>query len=120
MQVTLSSFTEAAAAGYNRPKMAPYHNWCHGVDVTHTVHRELLLTNSELFLGSFDRFALIVSAVCHDIGHPGLNNPFLVETGHELAVRYNDHSPLENMHCAKLFQLLAQEKTNVFGRIEKA
>lgn len=32
----------------------------------------------------------------------GVNNQFLVETTHEVAVKYNDRSPLENMHCATL------------------
>ena len=31
---------------------------------------------------------------------PGVNNQFLVETTHEVAVKYNDRSPLENLHCA--------------------
>jgi hypothetical protein len=30
----------------------------------------------------------------------GVNNQFLVETTHEVAVKYNDRSPLENLHCA--------------------
>ncbi len=41
--------------------------------------------------------------MCHDTGHPGLNNPFLVDTSHELALRYNDKSPLENMHASRMF-----------------
>lgn len=30
-----------------------------------------------------ERYALALSAVCHDLGHPGLNNTFLVETSHD-------------------------------------
>ena len=33
---------------------------------------------------------------------------------------YNDRSPLENMHCAKLFQILRQPETNVFMALDKA
>ena len=38
-----------------------------------------------------------MAALGHDIGHPGVNNGFLSEVGHELAMQYNDRSPLENM-----------------------
>mmetsp|Transcript_90010 Transcript_90010/g.159368 ORF Transcript_90010/g.159368 Transcript_90010/m.159368 type:complete len:1285 (-) Transcript_90010:108-3962(-) len=119
-QTVLTAFTNAAANGYCNPKKVPYHNWYHAVDVSHCVFRLLNLCSTERYLSSHERYALIVSAVCHDIGHPGLNNPFLVETSHELAIRYNDHSPLENMHCAKLFAIVSQPKTAVFAQLEKA
>jgi len=87
--------------------------------VTHCVFRLLNLCATERFLSNVERFALIVSAVCHDIGHPGLNNPFLVETSHDLAIRYNDRSPLENMHCARLFEIVSQPKSGVFDNLDK-
>merc|ERR1712100_855567 len=72
------------------------------------------------YLSGLDRFALVVSAVCHDVGHPGMNNPFLVETGHELALRYNDKSPLENMHCAKLFEIVQTTRAAIFSELAKS
>ena len=47
----------------------------------------------------------LLACLSHDVGHPGLTNNFLVETGHELAIRYNDASPLENMHAAVALNL---------------
>lgn len=35
----------------------------------------------------------------------------------ELAVRYNDISPLENHHCAVAFQILAEPECNIFSNI---
>lgn len=52
-----------------------------------------------------DRFSLLIAAVCHDVGHPGRNNPFLVEANDPLALKYNDKSPLENMHAAIMFEV---------------
>lgn len=46
-------------------------------------------------------FALLISAICHDFEHPGLNNTFLANTSNSLALRYNDRSILENHHCAR-------------------
>jgi len=115
--VVMASFLEAAEAGYI--KTCPYHNWFHAIDVTHGVYRLLRICAGEAYLSSGERYALLVSAVCHDVGHPGLNNTFLIETAHELALRYNDRSPLENMHCARLFEFASQPKCNVFSSLQK-
>lgn len=36
----------------------------------------------------------------------------------ELAVRYNDISPLENHHCAVAFQILARPECNIFANVQ--
>jgi len=110
-------FLEDAEATY--VKTCPYHNWFHAIDVTHCVYRFLHICATEAFLSSAERYALLVSATCHDVGHPGFNNTFLVETSHELALRYNDKSPLENMHCAKLFEFVSMPRSNIFGSMSK-
>merc|ERR1712176_1334888 len=109
----MSKFLETVEAGY-LTKCA-YHTWFHAIDVTHGVYRFLRLWCGDVYLSTTERCALLISAVGHDTGHPGLNNLFLVETSHELALLYNDMSPLENMHSAKLFELLSQPECNVFG-----
>lgn len=50
-----------------------------------------------------DLFALAIGALCHDVGHRGRNSAFEITTMGELAIRYNDRSPLENHHCATAF-----------------
>jgi len=97
----------------------PYHCFAHACDVLHTVFRLMSLAASRLWLTPAEQYALLVSALCHDMGHFGKTNPFLVETGHELAIRYNDKSPLENMHCAKLFQICQDPSQNAFGKASK-
>jgi hypothetical protein len=97
----------------------PYHNWYHAVDVTHAVFRMLNLCCAGRYLSDNERFALVASAVCHDLGHPGQNNPFLIETSHESAMRYNDRSPLENMHCARLFEITSQPKSAIFWKLDR-
>merc|ERR1719434_82623 len=75
--------------------------------------------NSTDFFSELEQFSLLVAASAHDLGHPGVNNGFLVEVGHHLALQYNDQSPLENMHCAKLYTIVGNQETNVFGRLDK-
>jgi len=97
----------------------PYHNYIHACNVSHTVFGTLLATLSHWWLSDVEVYALMISALCHDLGHQGKTNPFLVEVKHELAVRYNDTSPLENMHCACLFDICTSAEADVFGRLNK-
>lgn len=57
-------------------------------------------------LKPFHSLVLLVSAMGHDVGHPGVNNMFLVRVKATVAQLYNDHSVLESFHCALYSQLL--------------
>ncbi|CAK9118500.1 unnamed protein product [Durusdinium trenchii] len=96
-------------------KDVPYHRFHHGVDVLFTVFRLLQLSHAGKWTGEIEQYALLVASLCHDLGHFGKTNQFLVEIKHELALRYNDKSPLENMHCAMLFQLCQHAGQDVFA-----
>jgi cAMP-specific phosphodiesterase 4 len=96
----------------------PYHNFFHACDVTQTVYRLLIDTNWKQWMSDVEVYALLLSALCHDLGHPGVANPFLMETRDALAMTYNDQSPLENMHCAKMFQICSKEETSMFRRFD--
>jgi len=61
----------------------------------------------------------MIAAIGHDIGHIAVNNQYLIEVAHELALTYNDQSPMENMHCHKLFQVLKEQEANVFAQVDK-
>lgn len=74
---------------------------------------------ANLFLSEISQFWVLVASLGHDLGHPGVNNQFLIETTHELALKYNDKSPLENMHCARLFLVVSDPQANIFAQIEK-
>jgi len=107
----LRSFVATVRKGY-LPN--PYHNFMHAVDVTHAVFRYMTLMQGERLLSMQEEFSMLVAALGHDMGHVGFNNGFLTEVQHEFAIRYNDRSPLENMHCCKLFEILSQAHINIF------
>jgi high affinity cGMP-specific 3',5'-cyclic phosphodiesterase 9 len=45
-------------------------------------------------LGDLEVLILITSCICHDLDHPGYNNIYQINAHTELALRYNDISPL--------------------------
>ncbi|KAI8981725.1 hypothetical protein BDF20DRAFT_862861 [Mycotypha africana] len=109
----------------------PYHNFAHAVDVLQCLfymlcqlnilpfHTTTTTTTPKLpeqpplsikqprdLLRPQDVFALLIAAIGHDAGHPGVNNMFLVNSTNPLATLYNDRSVLESLHSMTLFQLL--------------
>eukprot|EP01137_Pigoraptor_chileana_P028135 Opistho-2@11647 len=97
----------------------PYHNSTHAADVTQTMH--FFLTHDSLYhvLSDEEFFAAVVSCIIHDFEHPGTNNAFHINTGSELAVRYNDRSVLENHHCAAAFTLLSNDSCNILANLDE-
>ncbi|KAJ9520995.1 hypothetical protein QJQ45_022698, partial [Haematococcus lacustris] len=99
----------------------PYHNRSHAADVVQTMH--MLLTRGGLMPGYADhltQLAAYLAAVCHDYQHIGRTNDWLVETQDELALRYNDRSPMENHHLAGAFSLLKHPDMNFLQAMPKA
>lgn len=96
-----------------------FHNFSHALDVVYAVSRLMRLTTAGRFLTEVTQYWLLIAAIGHDLGHMALGNSYLIETSDELAVVYNDRSPLENMHCSKLFQILTDAQANVFAQFDK-
>ena len=84
----IQAFVEEVEQGYTLTN--PYHNWFHAVDVAHATWRLANLCNVVDYFNFHETFAVLVAALCHDLGHPGVNSRFLIETKHHLAMTYND------------------------------
>ena len=92
----------------------PFHNFRHAFMVLQISY--LIVKESPLLkrvLGRPEhRFALLVSALCHDIGHPGNNNDFEIRTKSDRALLYSDQSVLENFHCRLASETLLNYKVD--------
>ncbi|XP_041425130.1 high affinity cGMP-specific 3',5'-cyclic phosphodiesterase 9A-like isoform X2 [Xenopus laevis] len=95
----------------------PFHNFRHCFCVTQMMYGMIHLCNLQEKMSLVELGVLMTSAICHDLDHPGYNNTYQINAHTELAIRYNDMSPLENHHCAVAFQILAQPENNIFANI---
>ncbi|XP_040842594.1 high affinity cGMP-specific 3',5'-cyclic phosphodiesterase 9A isoform X1 [Ochotona curzoniae] len=95
----------------------PFHNFRHCFCVAQMMYSMIWLCRLQEKFPPLDILTLMTAAICHDLDHPGYNNTYQINARTELAVRYNDISPLENHHCAVAFQILARPECNIFCHV---
>ena len=113
------SFMREIQAGYHKENL--YHNSTHAGDVVQSFYFFLNTCQgiSICQLQENDVAVCLLSAAIHDYDHPGLNNIFLINSSHNLALTYNDKSVLENYHVSAAFKLFLDEKNNIFEKMSK-
>lgn len=97
----------------------PYHNWGHAVDVTQFIFFLLVTGRLSRLFNYQDLLVLLCAAIAHDTAHPGLTNLYLSRVEDDLALVYNDRSPLEHMHACRFFQTLSKERNNFLIKAKK-
>ena len=60
----------------------------------------------------------LIAAYAHDNGHQGLTNGFYINSVDDLAIRYYNNSPLENMHSSNLLASLRQYGISVSSEMK--
>jgi len=123
----------ACRTAYN--EFVKYHNFRHVVDVLQALFHFLVRIGTlppypskettslpvspkspiADLLQPVDALTLLISAIGHDVGHPGVNNAFLVALNAPLAQLYNDRSVLESFHCAAYSQILRRYWPKAFS-----
>ncbi|ORY08716.1 hypothetical protein BCR34DRAFT_389625 [Clohesyomyces aquaticus] len=125
-------FLLASRTAYN--EFVLYHNFRHVTDVLQALFHFLVRIGTlpayppgsgvapetqkppiARLLKPFDALTLLISAIGHDVGHPGVNNAFLVALNAPLAQLYNDRSVLESFHCAAYSQILRRYWPKAFA-----
>jgi len=98
----------------------PYHNAYHAAMVCNQAVVLMEITGIKKNLTGIDRLAVAIAALGHNVSHFGRSNSFLVDTRHDLAVRYNDTSVLENFFAAKTFEIIRSSRvTNITCSMSK-
>ena len=112
----LESFLRSVSDNYKETTL--YHNSLHGADVTQSLMVYFLNSNAEEICETtvLDLLGMIISAMGHDLGHPGFNNGYHINASTELGITYNDKSCLENFHTSYLFRIIRKEENNILEK----
>nr|CAH8823245.1 unnamed protein product [Trichobilharzia regenti] len=97
----------------------PFHNFRHCFCVAQMMYGILYLCGLNNDFSREELGILLTAAVCHDLDHPGYSNSYQINARTELAIRYNDISPLENHHCAVAFSILNHPELNIFANVSQ-
>ncbi|XP_057365554.1 high affinity cGMP-specific 3',5'-cyclic phosphodiesterase 9A-like [Daphnia carinata] len=92
----------------------PFHNFQHCFTVSQMMYGIIWCLDLPDKIGDLETLILLTSCICHDLDHPGFNNIYQINARTELALRYNDISPLENHHCSVAFNILEDPTANLF------
>ncbi|KAF9926871.1 hypothetical protein FBU30_003631 [Linnemannia zychae] len=101
--------------GYNATY---YHTFYHAADVTSVLYHMLQGIEASRFLSKPDMAALLLAGLCHDIGHPGLNNLFQVNANTEQYKKFGEESVLEKYSCSLAMDLI--DKHALFRNIARS
>ena len=86
------TFLRRVESEYSTCDKNPYHSNIHGSDVMQSTHALLQLGGQDLALvyPPLEIYSILLSAILHDIRHPGQNNSYQITKRTDLARVYND------------------------------
>ncbi|OHS99654.1 GAF domain containing protein [Tritrichomonas foetus] len=112
---TLLHFLNAASSEYHH---VPYHNWNHAMDVTQYVFFQINIGRLSTQLTKMELLALLVTGICHDMGHSGRSNTFNVKAQTPLSLLYKDQPVMETFHCSSAIKTMAKPNCNILAGLD--
>jgi hypothetical protein len=102
-EISLTKFISYVCENYNKNY---FHNFQHAVNVLQMTY--LLLNKTGVINKLYPHIVLacLISALSHDVDHPGNTNSYEINSMSKYAKLYNDISVLENHHCSLTFELM--------------
>lgn len=89
-----------------------YHNWEHGFHVAHALWL-MIKANDDIFT-KFEKMALVIGGICHDLDHRGYNNDFFRKFDLPLAALYST-SVMEQHHYKQTITILHTDGQDIFS-----
>lgn len=115
-ETKLTNFINLVCENYNNN---PFHNFQHAVNILHICFLLFKKTNIINKLEPHIFISTLIAALCHDVGHPGNNNFYEINSISKLAKLYNDISVLENFHTSLTFDMIEECKLHFKGKFKE-
>jgi len=110
-QACVKALVERVASCYQENT---YHCFTHACDVTISAFVLLTKYGGAEYLCPIDSITLVVSALMHDVGHPGNTNAFEKQTQSEIVRAYGEDGTYERMHLDVAKRILSSADCNIF------
>eukprot|EP01117_Protostelium_nocturnum_P011859 TRINITY_DN4329_c0_g1_i1.p1 TRINITY_DN4329_c0_g1~~TRINITY_DN4329_c0_g1_i1.p1 ORF type:complete len:392 (-),score=77.11 TRINITY_DN4329_c0_g1_i1:42-1217(-) len=125
LNISVSLFKRTLLVIRNNYRDVPFHNYYHSFNVAQSIYYLLQTRDMKIYFDSVELFSLLLSSLCHDVDHPGLNNAFLQNAKTKLKSRFESDegnggmdSLLEKYHCRKTFDILSRKDCNIFSQMK--
>ncbi|KAJ8297983.1 hypothetical protein KUTeg_024514 [Tegillarca granosa] len=95
-------------------RQVTYHNWLHGFHVAHCVW--CIIDQSPDIFSDFEKMALVIAGICHDVDHRGYNNMYFQKLNLPLASLYST-SVMEQHHYKQTVFILHTKGLDIFSHL---
>lgn len=93
-----------------------YHNWRHAFNVAQFMFSLLQIDVIGKFFNPLEKMALIVSCLCHDLDHRGVNNNYMTKISSPMVQLYGS-SVLEHHHYDHCIMILNSSGNDIFANV---
>uniref|UniRef100_H2YVD3 Phosphodiesterase n=1 Tax=Ciona savignyi TaxID=51511 RepID=H2YVD3_CIOSA len=93
-----------------------YHNWRHAFNVCQSCFCMVKTGGLDTVFSDFEKLALLVSCLSHDLDHRGTNNAFQAKIEHPLARLYST-STMEHHHYNQCLMLLQSDGCEILSHL---
>jgi hypothetical protein len=106
LETDLQTFSSVIVAIRESYTNVAFHNWQHAVDTTQFVYSCIVRGRLKRYFRPLQIAALLLAALCHDIGHEGLSTTYHVKAESPLVCAFGVQSTLERYHAQLAAEIL--------------
>ncbi|OEH80064.1 3 5 -cyclic nucleotide phosphodiesterase domain-containing protein [Cyclospora cayetanensis] len=90
-----------------------FHSFNHALHVAQVITLICKDYSFQRWFSFSDQFWMVIAALGHDVGHPGIGNSSLIASRNLCAIMFNERAVLESYHSFLLMELLRHPETDI-------